>query len=446
MEKLRILIINIIPNTSSASASSSPSNQETLPSLPARIGCSSKAFPSDNFIHPTNNHPDSSLNAFLCYRMAWNRLRKMAEVAESVIATWREQSWIGCLGWCHRLGSSCERKKRKRKEYISRRYCSWFTDVPNFIKYSSNRAQSTINMAKLNGTPTNILPNSHIEAAQSVTPTKATDPRLSRQVAITDSATSAIFRRRFQAILYYKKALSEESGWLLVGWMKLSLGKALEEQPILAGRLRRGEGGKGELEIVSNDSGVRVIEARISTTLAEFLDLKEREDAEAELVFWNDVDDQNPQFSPLFYIQTKHRGKIMIFKSSTIKDLNLNDEARKALALQCVEEAESKFGVKMASDLSLFVKELSEEVIKVEKFAREGLLQKPKGCGSGLSCANWEDLGASEVNFFEGNRPVCVSYWINSVPGEGFVILIPSVDEGVSEMNIFVTVPSETEM
>ncbi|XP_028083588.1 protein ECERIFERUM 26-like, partial [Camellia sinensis] len=158
-------------------------------------------------------------------------------------------------------------------------------------------------MAKLNGTPTNILPNSHIEAAQSVTPTKATDPRLSRQVAITDSATSAIFRRRFQAILYYKKALSEESGWLLVGWMKLSLGKALEEQPILAGRLRRGEGGKGELEIVSNDSGVRVIEARISTTLAEFLDLKEREDAEAELVFWNDVDDQNPQFSPLFYIQ-----------------------------------------------------------------------------------------------------------------------------------------------
>ncbi|XP_028083589.1 protein ECERIFERUM 2-like [Camellia sinensis] len=372
-------------------------------------------------------------------------------------------------------------------------------------------------MAKLNGTPTNFLPNSHIEAAQSVTPTKATDPRLSRQVAVTDSASSAIFRKRFQAILYYKKALSEESGWLLVGWMKLSLGKALEEQPILAGRLRRGEGGKGELEIVSNDSGVRMIEARISTTLEEFLDLKEREDAEAELVFWNDVDDQNPQFSPLFYIQvtnfqcggysigiscslvladplaiisflrrwvdihnhmvseadeakpplfylpnfkpngtfltnpigsnqTKHRGKIMIFKSSTIKDLNLNDEARKALALQCVEEAESKFGVKMASDLSLFVKELSEEVIKVEKFAREGLLQKPKGCGSGLSCANWEDLGASEVNFFEGNRPVCVSYWINSVPGEGFVILIPSVDESVSEMNIVVTVPSETEM
>lgn len=299
--------------------------------------------------------------------------------------------------------------------------------------------------------------------------------------------------------------------------MKLSLGKALEDQPIFAGRLRRGEGGKGELEIVSNDSGVRVIEARISTPLAEFLDLKEREDAEAELVFWNDVDDQNPQYSPLFYIQVtnfqcggysigiscslvladplaivsflrrwvnihnhmvseadeakpplfylpnfkpngtfltnpigsnqaKHRSKIMIFKSSTTKDLNLNDEARKALALQCVEEAESKFGIKMASNLSLFVKELSEEVIKVEKFAREGHVQKPKGCGSGLSCANWEDLGASEVNFFEGNRPVCVSYWINSVPGEGFVILIPSVDESVSEMNIFVTVPSETEM
>ncbi|CAL5441819.1 unnamed protein product [Camellia sinensis] len=311
--------------------------------------------------------------------------------------------------------------------------------------------------------PTNLLPNSHIEAAQFVTPTKATDPRLTRQVATTDSSTSAIFWRRFQAIMYYKKALSEESGWLLVGWMKLSLGKALEEQPILAGRLRRGEGGKGELDIVTNfQCGGYSIRISCSLVLADPLAiisfLRRWVDIRNHMV--SEADETKP---PLFYLpnfkpngsfltnpigsnQAKHRGKIMIFKSSTTKDLNLNDEALKALALQCAEEAESKLGVKMASDLSLFVKELSEEVIKVEKFAREGLVQKPKGCESGLSCANWEDLGASEVNFFEGNRLVCVSCWINSVPGEGFVILVPSIDESVFEMNIFVTVPSETEM
>ncbi|CAL5359755.1 unnamed protein product [Camellia sinensis] len=302
--------------------------------------------------------------------------------------------------------------------------------------------------------PTNLLPNSHIEVAQFVTPTKATDPRLTHQVAITDSSTSAIFWRRFQAILYYKKALSEESGWLLVGWMKLSLRKALEEQPILAGRLRRGGGDKGELEIVSNDSGVTNFQCGgysigisrslvLADPLAIISFLRRWVDIHNHMV--SEADETKP---PLFYLpnfkpngsfltnpigsnQAKHRGKIMIFKSSTTKDLNLNDKARKALALQCAEEAESKLGVKMASALSLFVKELSKEVIKVEKFAREGLVQKPKGCENGLSCANWEDLGASEVNFLEGNRLVCVSYWINSVPGEGFVILVPSVDESV---------------
>ena len=72
---------------------------------------------------------------------------------------------------------------------------------------------------------------------------------------------------------------------------------------MLSGRLWRGEDGDGELDIVSNDSGVRLIETQVAVTLSEFLELKEKEEAEAQLVFWNDIDEHNPRFSPLFYVQ-----------------------------------------------------------------------------------------------------------------------------------------------
>jgi hypothetical protein len=55
--------------------------------------------------------------------------------------------------------------------------------------------------------------------------------------------------------------------------------------------------------MVSNDTGVRLVEAKITMTLQEFLGLEENEKAEAELVSWMDIDEQNPQFSPLLYVQ-----------------------------------------------------------------------------------------------------------------------------------------------
>lgn len=159
---------------------------------------------------------------------------------------------------------------------------------------------SYLKMATMKDGTTNSLPKSQIEAAQSVVPIKRTDPRLSRRVSVTDSG---IFQSRFHIIVYYNKASGEDSGWSLAGWTKESLGRALHEQPMLGGRLRREEGSEGGLELVSNDSGIRLFEARISKTVAEFLDLEEREDAEAELVYWKDIDEENPQFSPLFYAQ-----------------------------------------------------------------------------------------------------------------------------------------------
>ncbi|XP_009610046.1 10-deacetylbaccatin III 10-O-acetyltransferase-like [Nicotiana tomentosiformis] len=148
--------------------------------------------------------------------------------------------------------------------------------------------------------------NLQIEAIQTVMPTKPTDPRLSRRVAIAENLGSGNLQRRFHIVLCYNKASEEDSGWLIAGWIKESLGKALVEKPLFAGRLKRkGENDDSEeFEIVSNDSGVRLVEATMPMDLAHFLDLiKEKKNAEAELVFWEDVNESNPQYSPLFYVQ-----------------------------------------------------------------------------------------------------------------------------------------------
>lgn len=146
------------------------------------------------------------------------------------------------------------------------------------------------------------VPNLQIESVQTVSPDKVTDPLQRRQVLVSDAVGSWIYRRCFNILLYYKKVVEHESGWIVAGWMRESIGRALVDQPLLSGRLRRGEDGHGGLEIVSNDCGLRLIEAKIPITLSEFLDKKNKDD-EAKLVFWKDVDEQNPQFSPLFYIQ-----------------------------------------------------------------------------------------------------------------------------------------------
>lgn len=160
-------------------------------------------------------------------------------------------------------------------------------------------------MATSNG-----VPKSQIEAFQTVTPLKVTDPREVRLISTAEPIGSGIFTGCLNIVLYYNKAMVEDSGWLVAGWIKESLGRALREQPMLSGRLRRGEDGHGELEIVSNDSGARLVEAKISVPLQEFLDLKEKEKAETELVFWKDIDEQSPQFSPLLYVQAS---EIMFF-------------------------------------------------------------------------------------------------------------------------------------
>ncbi|XP_030524779.1 uncharacterized protein LOC115736986 [Rhodamnia argentea] len=142
------------------------------------------------------------------------------------------------------------------------------------------------------------------EAIQTVTAFTVTEPRLTQPVSAADPAGTWIFQKCFNVVLYYRTMVEGDTGWAFSGWVKDSLGRAFTERPLLCGRLRRGEGGcGGELEIVSNDSGARLIEARIGVTLDEFLGSERRADGEAELVHWKDIDMQDPQFCPLFYIQ-----------------------------------------------------------------------------------------------------------------------------------------------
>lgn len=97
----------------------------------------------------------------------------------------------------------------------------------------------------------------------------------------------------------------------------------------------------------------------------------------------------------------------------------------------------------MDSEMYLFVKEKSE-VIKVEKFSKHGLVKPPLGVKTRVTSASWDDLGANDVAFREGNKPVHVSHWIGSV-FYGLVMAIPSPSEDTLGINILVTIPNEKE-
>ncbi|KOM32535.1 hypothetical protein LR48_Vigan01g209100 [Vigna angularis] len=341
------------------------------------------------------------------------------------------------------------------------------------------------------------LPKLQIEAVLSVRPLKVSEPRRVRQVLMSD--TDSIMKIKgihgcYQIVLYYESLNEEEGDKFLAGWIVESLGSALVEHPLLSGRLKRKGSDEDEavLEIVSNDSGIRLYEVRFPMVLSEFLSLRaEKEHLEAELVFWKEIDEHNPQFSPLFYVQAsraccvtrfecggytvgiscsllladalvvenflktwadihssmllqRQEIKAPIFHHSLLvkndeplhadvinrtrcrkaqsmafkfigKDLNLNQEFWREVAMLCVEEAEKKLDKRVWTEFSLFVKE-SCEVIKVEGHSKSGYCKKvlDQSLKNEISGGTWNDFGEF-VMFHEGNKPVLVSRWIGSI-------------------------------
>ncbi|XP_010531736.1 PREDICTED: uncharacterized protein LOC104807967 [Tarenaya hassleriana] len=135
------------------------------------------------------------------------------------------------------------------------------------------------------------FPKSQIVGVQSVMPAKVTQHRKVRTISVGDPAGAGIFRRTLDIVLYYKhSAGDEDSGWVLSGRLR---------------HRRTAEDDGGGLEVVANDSGVRLVEAKFPANLPEFLELVmgDNAKAEAEALFWRDIDEDDPQFSPLFYVQ-----------------------------------------------------------------------------------------------------------------------------------------------
>ncbi|TYJ07784.1 hypothetical protein E1A91_A11G030300v1 [Gossypium mustelinum] len=268
----------------------------------------------------------------------------------------------------------------------------------------------------------------------------------------------------------------KDSGWVVVGWIKESLGRVLLEQPTISGRLQKRDRNDSELEI-------------IQTTLSEFLDLKQMEEAEAQLVFWNDIGEHNLQFSPLFYVQMTNfqcgRYSIGISCSILLVDFFLRTEFLKTWASihsnSVDHNNERKLplfylpGVNGTTDSSpnlissstpnknesktmVFKINAESENMEIEWCRKIALADAENGLGSEMgdefclflkesfesSIGNWDDLGTNDVSFRLGNKPVHFSYWFRSILG-GVVVVIPLLEEeqGAYTVNIFVTVPNE---
>ncbi|KAG6414092.1 hypothetical protein SASPL_126810 [Salvia splendens] len=107
-------------------------------------------------------------------------------------------------------------------------------------------------------------------AKGAVVPTKPTDPRQLRRITVSQNAGSAaVLQRCFHLLLCYNKGSSEDSGWLVAGQIKESLGIVLQDYPLLAGKLRWCD---ADLEIVCTDSGTRKVETKAEMALAVCLD------------------------------------------------------------------------------------------------------------------------------------------------------------------------------
>ncbi|KAJ8513399.1 hypothetical protein OPV22_003833 [Ensete ventricosum] len=145
-----------------------------------------------------------------------------------------------------------------------------------------------------------------IDAMQSAMPGRMTPPGRSRRIFAATPLGPDVLQRRCQVVLYYSEVgegKEAESRVTVGAWMKESLSEVLSSHPVLAGRLRRDDEGRGCWEIKFNDCGVRLVQATAEVTLSEFLCSEYRDEREANLAYWEDVNADNPNYSPLFFIQ-----------------------------------------------------------------------------------------------------------------------------------------------
>ncbi|XP_009397930.2 uncharacterized protein LOC103982667 [Musa acuminata AAA Group] len=145
-----------------------------------------------------------------------------------------------------------------------------------------------------------------IDSMQSAMPVRMTPPGRSRRISAATPLGPDVLQRRCQVVVYYSKVgrgEEAESPAMVGAWMKESLSAVLLSHPVMAGRLRRDDEGRGCWEIKFDDCGVRLLQATAEVTLSDFLCSEDRDEREAKLAYWEDVNADNPNYSPLFFIQ-----------------------------------------------------------------------------------------------------------------------------------------------
>ncbi|KAK1273329.1 hypothetical protein QJS04_geneDACA016452 [Acorus gramineus] len=230
--------------------------------------------------------------------------------------------------------------------------------------------------------------------------------------------------------------------------------------------------------------------------MAEFVGSKGREEQEAGLVYWKDIDDRNPQFSALFYVQvTRFEDggysiglswspllaglihmtnflktwsqiqknslqkkdeipKTSLFHlpiirrtghsthlSSTPLDTTLPTPHHHTTLLRLV--ASSGGTHHKADRLRGFHVITMGRAGEVEVTGPDGPPRAEMGLGGPVEEVNWADFGAGEVALGGGSEPVLSSYYVALWGNEGLVMVMPGGGGGGGEEGVImsVTVP-----
>uniref|UniRef100_A0A7N0RDC0 Uncharacterized protein n=1 Tax=Kalanchoe fedtschenkoi TaxID=63787 RepID=A0A7N0RDC0_KALFE len=344
-----------------------------------------------------------------------------------------------------------------------------------------------------------------IEAIQTVVSMRPADPPLARKITLGSNQPAggdvgAVFRQCHQILLCYGKASEEEdSGRVMIGRLKESLGVALCEYPMLTGRIKWEN---RELVLVATDSGMRLVEAKFPIKMDEFVGMEGRAAAEGELVYWEDLKPEDPQFSPLAYIQVtefecggysiglslsvllgdsleltgflkrlaathldiffkqskppaiylpKHKSAKLYPVPSNLSRRrpgcqtllyridagSLDATMLKGLASLCAKDAEQKLDADLGLDFTLYAKDGSTGDLVVEKGLRKGLAWPTANALPELNGAKWDDTVLDEVTFWEGRNPIRGAYWIRSDSTEGLIMVNTS---RLADKTVYITV------
>ncbi|KAK1372311.1 putative anthranilate N-benzoyltransferase protein 3 [Heracleum sosnowskyi] len=317
---------------------------------------------------------------------------------------------------------------------------------------------------------------------------------------------SDIFKLCFHEIFCYNKASSADSGWIVAGWTKMSMGIALSEKPMLAGRLRRLD--DGGLEIVLNDSGIRLVEPQIAISMEEFVSAKatcllgeywlfpieitvgialnkvtnfkcgaysieiscslliaDPLSVASFLKRWTEIhinlvnESQTPKL-PLSYLPNsgkssstflctptrvtskKNKGQTMIFKYANMNS-TMDSEMKRSVVVSCIQKAMARLGNKATPNFSLLAKESSNVITKIDAIYVKQVRQMGLSKNLDAICG----INTSWSDYID----VVIIFAEGNKPIDILCSIYSPADEGLAiiisshlDMTVIVTVPNET--